>query len=84
MTQTPKIFDFDAVMDGRKDNNIPFTDLQKLLDVMGFSYRVKGSHYVYWQEGIAEILNIQSDSGKAKAYQVKQVRSVILKYGLKI
>ena len=82
MTQTPKILD--AVMDGRRDNNIPFTDLQKLLDALGFSNRVKGSHYIYWQEGIEEIINIQSDNGKAKAYQVKQVRNVLLKYGLKI
>lgn len=80
MTSAPKIFD--AVMDGRKDNNIPFTDLQKLLDVLGFSYRVKGSHYIYWREGIAEIINIQSDNGKAKAYQVKQVREIIRKYKL--
>lgn len=80
MTQTPKIFD--SVMDGRKDNNILFADLQKLLDVLGFSYRVKGSHYVYWREGVAEIINIQSDKGKAKAYQVKQVRGIIQKYKL--
>ena len=80
MTSAPKIFD--AVMDGRKDNNIPFTDLQKLLDVLGFSYRVKGSHYIYWREGIAEIINIQSDNGKVKAYQVKQVREIIRKYKL--
>ena len=80
MTSAPKIFD--AVMDDRKDNNIPFTDLQKLLDVLGFSYRVKGSHYIYWREGIAEIINIQSDNGKAKAYQVKQVREIIRKYKL--
>ncbi|MBQ3456796.1 MAG: hypothetical protein IJG36_10195 [Synergistaceae bacterium] len=80
MTSTPKIFD--AIMDGRKDNNIPFSDLQKLLDVLGFSYRVRGSHYVYWREGVAEIINIQSDNGKAKAYQVKQVRGIIQKYKL--
>lgn len=80
MTQTPKIFA--SVMDGSKDDNILFSDLQKLLDVLGFSYRVKGSHYVYWREGIAEIINIQSDNGKAKAYQVKQVHGIIQKYKL--
>lgn len=80
MTSTPKIFA--AVMDCRRDNNILFADLQKLLDVLGFSYRVKGSHYVYWRENITEIINIQSDNGKAKAYQVKQVREIIRKYRL--
>jgi hypothetical protein len=32
--------------------------------------------------GIEEILNFQPKQGKAKAYQVKQVRDVILKYQL--
>ena len=82
MTTLPKIFAY--IMNGRRDSNIPFLDLQKLLDALGFSNRVKGSHYIYWQEGIEEIINIQSDNGKAKAYQVKQVRNVLLKYGLKI
>ncbi|MBR1657506.1 MAG: type II toxin-antitoxin system HicA family toxin [Synergistaceae bacterium] len=81
MTPTPKILE--AVMDGRKDNNILFIDLQKLLDVLGFSHRTKGSHSIYWQDGIEEIINIQPDGSKAKAYQVKQVRSIILKYALK-
>ena len=81
MTPTPKILE--AVMDGRKDNNILFTDLQKLLDVLGFNHRTKGSHSIYWQDGIEEIINIQPDGSKAKAYQVKQVRSIILKYALK-
>ena len=48
MTPTPKILE--AVMDGRKDNNILFIDLQKLLDVLGFSHRTKGSHSIYWQD----------------------------------
>ena len=30
----------------------------------------------------AEILNLQPKQGKAKAYQVKQIRIVILKYQL--
>jgi len=36
------------------------------------------------KNGIEEILNIQSKSGKAKPYQVKQVRIIILKYGLNL
>ena len=43
MTPTPKIFE--AVMDGRRDNNILFADLQKLLDNMEFKHRVKGGHH---------------------------------------
>ena len=33
--------------------------------------------------GVDEILNLQPRSGKAKVYQVKQVRAVILKYRLR-
>lgn len=69
MTSAPKIFD--AVTDGKRDNNIPFADLQRLLDILGFKHRTKGSHSIYWQKGIEEIINIQPDGSKAKAYQVK-------------
>ncbi len=71
-----------AVLSGRRDNNILFADLQKLLELLGFSVRVKGDHFIYWMDDIEEILNIQPNGNKAKAYQVKQVRTVILKYKL--
>ena len=80
MTSTPKIFSL--VLSGLRDNNIAFSDLQKLLDSLGFSHRTKGSHCIYWREGIEEIINIQPDGNSAKAYQVKQVRNIIIKYGL--
>lgn len=81
MTSTPKILAY--VLSGERDNNISFTDLQKLLDAFNFHHRTKGSHNIYWLEGIEEIINIQPDGSNAKAYQVKQVRNIILKYGLK-
>ena len=71
-----------AVLSGRRDSNIAFSDLQKLLELLGFSVRVKGDHFIYWREGVEEILNIQPDGNKAKPYQVKQVRGIILKYKL--
>lgn len=71
-----------AVLSGRRDGNISFSDLQKLLELLGFSVRIKGDHFIYWQDGIEEILNIQPDGNKAKPYQVKQVRNIILKYKL--
>lgn len=70
------------VLSGVKDSNIAFSDLQKLLAHLGFQLRIKGSHHIYWKDDIEEIINIQSDGGKAKAYQVKQIRNVILKYKL--
>ena len=71
-----------AVLDSGRDSNILFTDLQRLLDYLGFEHRTKGSHFIYWREGIDEIINIQADGSKAKAYQVKQVRNIIRKYGM--
>ncbi len=71
-----------AVLGGRRDSNIAFSDLQKLLELLDFSVRVKGDHFIYYQDGIEEILNIQPDGNKAKPYQVKQVRNIILKYKL--
>ncbi|MBQ7665955.1 MAG: type II toxin-antitoxin system HicA family toxin [Synergistaceae bacterium] len=82
MTTLPKVFAY--VMSGRKDNNITFDELQRLLDSLGFQHRIKGSHHIYWHKDIEEIINIQPDGNKAKAYQVKQVRNIILRYDLKI
>jgi hypothetical protein len=48
----------------------------------GFAERTRGSHHIFSRDEIAEILNLQPKGGKAKAYQVKQVRAVLLKYNL--
>lgn len=37
---------------------------------------------MFRKEGIIEKINLQRDGGKAKAYQVRQVRNIILKYKL--
>lgn len=67
---------------GASDANIPFEPLCQLLCTFGFDERIRGSHHIFSKEGIEEILNLQPKQGKAKAYQVKQVRDVILKYQL--
>ena len=73
----------DKVLSGLSDKNIRFEDLRKLLLFLGFEERIKGDHHIFTRADILEILNIQSlRDRKAKAYQVKQVRSVILKYKL--
>ena len=72
------------VMRGTQDKNIRFSELQKLLEALGFQCRIKGDHFIYYKNGIDEIINIQPDGNKAKAYQVKQVRSLILKYKMEV
>ncbi len=71
------------ILQGRSDSNIDFSDLRKLLDIFGFSERIKGSHHIFTKSELEEIINIQEINGKAKPYQVKQVRNLILKYQLK-
>ncbi len=68
------------ILSGNADNNIEFSDLTRLLSNFNFSYRIKGSHHIFWKEDIEEIINIQPIGSKAKAYQVKQVRNILLKY----
>ena len=72
----------EAVLRGQSDANIPFSDLCSLLIALGFSERVRGDHHIFFREGVEEILNLQPRGGKAKVYQVKQVRAVILEYRL--
>ncbi|MEI7767458.1 MAG: type II toxin-antitoxin system HicA family toxin [Phycisphaerae bacterium] len=75
----------DLVCSGRSDTNVRFLDLRRLLTGLGFAERIKGSHHIYSHEAIPEILNLQPvGGGKAKPYQVKQVRQVVLKYGMSI
>ena len=71
-----------AVLSGTRDTNISFDDLRALLLYLGFEERVRGSHHIFAREGIEEILNLQPKSGSAKPYQVKQVRTVILRHRL--
>jgi predicted RNA binding protein YcfA (HicA-like mRNA interferase family) len=72
----------DAILRGTSDANIAFDDIRGLLLHLGFEERIRGSHHLYRKEGIAEKINLQRSGGKAKPYQVKQVRDVILKHHL--
>lgn len=70
------------ILRGTSDANIPFDQLCQLLTSLGFKERIRGSHHIFAKEGVEEILNLQPKQSQAKAYQVKQVRTVILKYQL--
>ncbi|HAH35470.1 MAG TPA: toxin HicA [Algoriphagus sp.] len=72
------------ILSGSSDANITFTELRKLILIFGFSERIRGSHYIFSKEGVEEILNLQEKNSKAKPYQVKQVRLIILKYQLSV
>lgn len=70
------------ILMGKSDANIPFEQLCQLLRKLEFDERIRGSHHIFTQNGIEEILNLQPQQGKAKTYQVKQIRNLILKYKL--
>jgi len=70
------------VLRGASDANIFFESLCGLLRSLGFSERIRSSHHIFSKEGVEEIINLQPIGSKAKAYQVKQVRGIILKYRL--
>jgi len=71
-------------MCGTQDKNIKFKDLQKILDTLGFECRIRGDYCIYSYGNLTENINIQPKGNMAKPYQVKQVRSFILKYQLKL
>lgn len=73
----------ERVLCGVSDKNIRFAELRKLVSSFGFEERIKGDHHIYSKTQIEEIINLQPlKGGKAKPYQVKQVRNLILKYKL--
>lgn len=74
----------ERLLSGQADANIAFADLVRLLDKLGFDSRIKGSHHIFYRNGIEEILNLQPKGSQMKTYQVRQVRDVVLKYKLSL
>jgi predicted RNA binding protein YcfA (HicA-like mRNA interferase family) len=72
----------EKVLRGTSDANINFEDMRQLLNGLGFDERTRGSHHIYTKSDVVEIINLQPKGSKAKPYQVKQVRNLILKYKL--
>jgi hypothetical protein len=68
----------EKVLRGTSDANIRFDDLRSLLVALGFEERIKSSHHIFTLEGKEAALNLQPRGSKAKAYQVKQVRRIII------
>lgn len=70
----------EQILAGASDGNIAFSDLCTLLKQSGFAERTRGSHHIFTRYDIPEILNLQPKGTKAKRYQVKQVRGILVKY----
>ena len=70
------------ILAGISDGDTEFTALRQLLARLGFEERIRGSHHIFTRDDVVEILNLQPKGHKAKAYQVKQVRGILVKYRL--
>ena len=53
-----------------------------MLQAKGFRMRVSGSHHIFTQTGVMERINLQREGAKAKPYQVRQVRRILVNYKL--
>ncbi|MCX6101250.1 MAG: type II toxin-antitoxin system HicA family toxin [Candidatus Bipolaricaulota bacterium] len=70
------------ILSGTSDVGIGFEEIRRLLLGFGFQERVRGSRHIFSKDGVEEILNLQPRAGRAKAYQVRQVRGILLRYRL--
>lgn len=73
---------FLKILSGNSDNNINFSELVNFLLSLNLELRIKGDHHIFSSTQIQEIINIQPNGNNAKAYQVKQIRNLIIKYKL--
>ena len=65
--------------------NVGFDDLRKLAEGLGFELRrVGGSHHVFAHPDIPQLINLQSVSGQAKPYQVRQLMRLVERYDLRL
>ncbi|VAX35530.1 hypothetical protein MNBD_UNCLBAC01-1894 [hydrothermal vent metagenome] len=69
------------ILSGQSDYNIEFKDIVFFLLAKGFNQRTQGSHLVFTKKTVDERINLQPDGSKAKGYQVKQIRKILIKYG---
>lgn len=70
------------ILSGSSDTNVGFDALRALLAHLGFEERTRGSHHMFRRTGVRTLINLQRDGDKAKVYQVRQVRAVLMEYGI--
>lgn len=75
----------ERLLRGGADAGINFDDLCGLLRYLGFEERARSggsSHRIFKRAGVEELVNLQRSGPNAKPYQVRQVRTIVVKYGL--
>lgn len=68
------------LLTGKSDANFDLDDLIQILIRLDFRERSSGgSHRIFHKDGVEGIINLQkTKDGKAKSYQVKQVREFLV------
>lgn len=66
-------------MSGEADAGIRYDDLCHLLTRLGYTSKQSSSHNVFRMIG-RDLINLQNAGGKAKSYQVRQVREQLTKF----
>ena len=66
----------EKILRGTSDANISFDGLRRVLKHLGFSERIRGSHHIYFREGVEEILN-SSPKGTRRS-PIRSSRSAML------
>ena len=65
--------------------NVRYNDFVILVEAFGFIHtRSDGSHNIFKNDEVAEIINIQNEKGEAKPYQIKQFLAIVEKYSLQM
>jgi hypothetical protein len=71
-----------ALLEPGRDYNHRFEDVVLFLQSSGWKMRIKGSHRIFTRAGVPVLLNLQPEkNGKAKAYQIRQVRQTLTRFG---
>jgi len=69
----------------QNQKNVSFSDFENLVAGFGFTLtRQSGSHRIYTNSAVNEILNLQEVKGQAKPYQVKQFLKIVEMHNLKL
>jgi predicted RNA binding protein YcfA (HicA-like mRNA interferase family) len=69
----------EQILDPKYTYNVRYNELVAFLEQDGWKSRQKGSHLIMTKAGCPFLINIQPEKdGKAKAYQVQQVRKIYL------
>lgn len=63
--------------------NVSFGDVQRLVEALGFRLeRTRGSHRMYQHPHVPVPLNLQPRAREAKAYQLRELLSMVEEYDL--